>query len=290
MLGRMPERRLRAVWWPIEMKIISSISGSIGGPGELVPGKPGSISLLHAEEFTVETLIKAAERPVVLQSIEGDLDCYLDAIAGATVIFREAVDATLNGGSDGARWRQAERIAEHMHTLDDMQQKLETGVRQQSPLRNLVCAMIDPLTGVSRLLKDMKRQIAGFAVVSGLSAPGHRVPAQLVPDIRKLADEVCIAVDALVEEYRPATRWWKRPPAAVGEQRVSWHESQADLLSMQLLKKIFADDTVDLKLKLLLAQFVEEIDRVADYAEEIDRELCATRMAGQATAGVRDSH
>lgn len=272
------------------MKIISSISGSTGGPGAFVQGKPGSISLLHAEEFTVETLIQTADRPAVSRSIEGDLDCYLDAIIGATMIFREAVDATLNGGTDGAGWRQAERITEHMRTLDDMQQKLETGVRQQSPLRDLICEMIDPLTGVSRLLKDMKRQVTGFAVAPGLSAPGHRVPTHLVPDIRKLTDEVCIAVDALVEDYRPATRWWKRPPAAAGQRRVSWHESQADLLSMQLLKKIFADDTLDLELKLPLAQFVEEIDRVADYAEEIDTELRATRMAGQATAGVRDTH
>ena len=238
----------------------------------------------------METLIQAAEMPVVSRSIEGDLDRYLDAVAGATVIFREAVDAALNGGSDGARWRQAERIAEHMRTLDDMQQMLETGVRQPSPLRDLVCEMIDPLTGVSRLLKDMKRQVAGFAVVPRLSAPGHWVPAHLVPDIRELTDEVCIAVDALVEDYRPATRWWKRPPSAVGERRVSWHESQADLLSMQVLKKIFADDTLDLELKLPLAQFVEEIDRVADYAEEIDKELRATRMAGPVTAGVRDTH
>jgi uncharacterized protein Yka (UPF0111/DUF47 family) len=136
----------------------------------------------------------------------------------------------------------------------------------------------------------MKRQVTGFAVAPGLSAPGHRVPAHLVPDIQKLTDEVCIAVDALIEDYRPATRWWKRSPAAAGERRVSWHERQADLLSMQLLKKIFADDTVDLKLKLSLARFVEEIDRVADYAEEIDKELFSTRMAGRATADIRDSH
>ena len=235
----------------------------------------------------METPIQAAKRPVFSHSIEGDLDCYLDAIDGATAIFREAVDASLNGGTTEARWRQAERIAEHMRTLDDMQQKLETSVRQPSPLRDLVCAMIDPLTGVSRLLKDLKRQVAGFAVVPGLSSPGHGVPEHLVPDIQKLTEEVCIAVDALVEEYRPSTRWWKRPPSTVGERRVSWHESQADLLSMQLLKKIFADDSLDLELKLPLARFVEEIDRVADYAKAIDKELRATRMAGPATARER---
>jgi len=272
------------------MKMTSRISGNNGGSGELFRSQPGSISLLNAGDFTVETLIQAAQRPVVSRSIEGDLDCYLDAIAGATVIFREAVDATLDGSSDGARWRQSERIAEQLRMLDDMQQMLETGVPQQSPLRDLVCEMIDPLTGVSRLLKDMKRQGGGGAAVPGLSAPGQQVPAHLVPDIQELTDEACIAVDALVEEYRPATRWWKRPPSAAGERRVSWHERRADVLSMQLLKKIFADDSLDLESKLALAQFVEEIDRVADYAEEIDGELRATRMAGQAPAGVGESH
>ena len=53
---------------------------------------------------------------------------------------------------------------------------------------------------------------------------------------------------------------------------------------MQLLKKILADDTLDVELKLPLAPFIEEIDRVADYAEGIDKEFRATRMAGQATA------
>lgn len=272
------------------MKTNSCISGSSGGPGRPVPGTSASISSLHAEEFTVDTPIQVAEGPVVSQSIEGDLDRYLDAIAGATEVFREAVDAALNGGSDGARWRQAEKIAEHMRMLDDMQQKLETGVRQPSPLRDLICEMIDPLTGVSRLLKDMKRQVAGFAGVHALSASGANVPADLVPDIKHLTGEVCVAVDALVDDYRPSTRWWKQLPSAAGEQRVSWHERQADLLSMQLLKRIFADDSIDLKLKLSLAQFVEEIDRVADFAEEIDNGLRAARMASQAAAGAADWH
>ncbi len=286
----MPVHLLRNVWWPTEMKIMSSISRSIGGPGRHVPAEPGSISLIHAEEFTVETLNQAAERPVVSRSIEGDLDCYLDAIVGATAIFREAVGACLRAGADGARWQHARRIAEHMRTLDDMQQVLETGVRHQSVLRDLICEMIDPLTGVSRLLKDMKRQVSGFAIESDLSRSGVSIPQHLVPEILELTEEVCAAVDVLVADYRPSRRWWKQPPTGTGERRVSWHESQADLLSMQLLKKIFADDTLDLEMKLPLARFVEEIDRVADYAEEIDKELRATRTAGQATAGVRDSH
>jgi hypothetical protein len=82
----------------------------------------------------------------------------------------------------GGCWRQARSIAEHMRTLDDMQQRLETGVRPQSTLGDLVGEMIDPLTGVGRLLNDMKRQVTGFAIESGFSGPGRCVPGYLVED------------------------------------------------------------------------------------------------------------
>lgn len=238
----------------------------------------------------METQVQAAERPVISRSIEGDLDSYLDAIAGATAIFREAVDVYLQTGPDGGCWRQAKRIAEHMRTLDELQQKLETGVRPGSVLGDVVLAMVDPATGVSRLLKDMRRQITGFAIESGFSGPGRSVPASLVPDVQELTDEVCAAVDALVESYRPSLLCWEQASSIDGERSVSWYENQSDRLSMQLLKKLFADQSLDLKLQLSLAQLVEEIDRVADQAEGIDLELRASRTAGLPAVRARDSH
>ena len=238
----------------------------------------------------METQMQAAHRPALSRSIEDDLDSYLDAIAGATTIFRSAVDAYLRNGADRACWQQAKRITEQLGTLDDMQQTLETGVPAQSALGELVADMVDPLTGVSRLLKDMKRQVTGFAIESGFSGPGRRVPAYLVADVQELTDEVCAAVDALVDSYRPGMRWWEQPSTGDEEQSVSWHEGRADRLSMQLLKTIFADDALDIKIKLPLAQFVEEIDRVADHAEEIDKELRASRTRGLPHIGARISH
>ena len=49
---------------------------------------------------------------------------------------------------------------------------------------------------------------------------------------------------------------------------------------MQVLRKIFVEDELDIESKLLLAQLVEEMDRVADHAEKIDLDLRARRMAG----------
>jgi hypothetical protein len=42
--------------------------------------------------------------------------------------------------------------------------------------------------------------------------------------------------------------------------------------------------------QLPLAQLIEEIDRVADYAESIDREVRSGRMDATSGVGGRDSH
>ena len=238
----------------------------------------------------METQVQAASRSVTSRSIESDLDSYLDAIADATAIFREAVDAYLNSESEGACWRHAGKLSEHLRLLDDLQQKFETRIHPQSALGNLVCGMIDPLNGVSRLLKDMKRQITGFAIESGFSSPHRYVPANLVADVQELTDEVCTAVDVLVESYRPSLLWWEQPSSGKAERGVSWYENQADRLSMQILRKIFADDSLDLEVKLPLAQLVEEIDRVADQAEGIDQGLRARFRAGLPTVDAGETH
>lgn len=219
-----------------------------------------------------------------------DLHRYLDAIDDATTIFRSAVDVYLANGSDGACWQQAKRISEQLRRLDDLQQEIEMAVPAQPLASGLFAELMDPLTGVSPLLKDMKRQITSFAIESGFSGPGRRVPSHLVPDVQELADEVCAAVDALVDDCRSSLL--SREPAMPGHEKrsVSWYEGQADRLSTQLIKKIFADEVLDVESQLLLAQLIEEIDRVADYAESIDRELRGGRMDVMAGPGGRDSH
>jgi len=217
---------------------------------------------------------------------ESDLDSYLDAIDDATTIFRSAVDVYLANGPDGACWQQAKRISEQLRRLDDMQQEIEMAVPTQTPVGGLM----DPLTGVGRLLKDMKRQVTGFAIESGFSGPGRRVPAHLVPEVQELADEVCAAVDALVDDCRASMPWAERAKPGHAERSVSWYEGQADRLSSQLIRKIFTDEVLDVESQLPLAQLIEEIDRVADYAESIDREVRSGRMDATSGVGGRDSH
>ncbi|WP_300452243.1 hypothetical protein [Accumulibacter sp.] len=239
-------------------------------------------------ETQVQTHV--AERSLGSRSSKSDLECYLDAIADATEVFRSAVEVYLRSGPDGSCWQHAKRMSEHLRTVEDLQQRLETALPAGSLLGGLVADMVEPLIGVGRLIKDMKRQITGFAIESGFSGPGRRVPAYLVPAVRDLSDDVCAAVEALVVAYRQSAVWSEQTSTGEEERRVAWYESQADRRSMELIQKIFSDEDLEVKMKLSLAQFVEEIDRVADYAECVDRELRHKHFDTVQRARCKDRH
>jgi len=218
--------------------------------------------------------------PIRQGSPAGDLDSYLDAVGHAPTIFRSAVEAYMQSGPEGACWQQAKRISEHMRLLDGLQRRLEAGARGDRRENELICRIIDPLGGLTRLLKEMKRQITGYAIESGFTGPGRCVPDHLLGDVHVLTGEVCAAISALVRRLRVCLSGEESASTFRCEPGVAWHEGEADRLSMLLLKRIFADERLDLETKLLLGQFVEEIDRLADHAERLDSELLTYPVDG----------
>jgi hypothetical protein len=155
--------------------------------------------LVQAGAIILEFQLHTPEMHAVSTSIERDLDSYLDAVASATAVFRLAVDTYLQSGADLASWQQKKRITQRMRKLDDIQQKLVAAVWPGTALGELVLAKVDLPVGISHLVKDMRRQITGFAVGTGFSSPGRRVSSPLVLDLQRLTEEVSAAVDALVE-------------------------------------------------------------------------------------------
>ncbi|EXI67435.1 MAG: hypothetical protein AW08_01991 [Candidatus Accumulibacter adjunctus] len=236
----------------------------------------------------MEIQVRVAERSATSTSIEISLDGYLDGVADATRIFRLAVDAHLHEGSEGDCWQLARRVADLVRGLEDMQQALEMRHAAQASIDGARLSTIGPLTGLGRILRDMKRQITGFAIESGFTLRGRRVPAHLVVDVQDLTDEVCAAVDALVDACRSGRQ--QGLPVQAGERDVCCHEAQADRLSTALLRRILADEALDVEARLLLAQFVEEVDRVADHAEAVASELSSDHRAVPGTAGGAYAH
>lgn len=238
----------------------------------------------------MDVQVRESTRRARVPPIERDLDSYLDAVEHATSVFREALDGYLQAGPDGTAWRQAKHIADHLRAIDGVQQKLVTRARDLSLQDPLFAGMRNPLLAVGRLLREMKRQITGFAIEAGFTAPGRRVPDHLVSSMHELADDVCGAVESLVEAYRPCTFWWHRLPGEDEGRGVCWYESLADEHSTQLIRRILADAELSVGAKLPLTQLVEEIDSIADHAAAVDAEMrCLRRRKFLSSVGQRVS-
>ena len=54
---------------------------------------------------------------------------------------------------------------------------------------------------------------------------------------------------------------------------MQWLESEADKLSTQFLRRIFASSELDLAQKMHLRYFVERIDEIANVAEDLSDSL-----------------
>ncbi|TXG80765.1 MAG: hypothetical protein E6R11_00500 [Rhodocyclaceae bacterium] len=199
------------------------------------------------------------------------LSGYLEAIAGTTAIFNDAVAAYLASGPEAGCWRHARQICERLGSLDQIRQRVDgEGLSKEVP--DVWMAAEKQLPGLHRLLQDMKRQVTGFAIEAGFTGPDRRVPSALVPDIQALSDEVCAAVNALLKRYRSGGLAQESGDDDDG-MSVGWHESRADRLSTCLIKRILADEQLAVESKLPLTQLVEEIDRVADYAQSVASQL-----------------
>jgi len=227
--------------------------------------------------------------PANVRSIESDLDHFLDAAVAATEIFRVAVAAYLSGGQKGHAWQLARQIDEQLRTVDDLQQRFETGMRRQHVVGGTFPELLEPLAGVTRLLRDMRRQISGFAVESGFSGAASEVSVHLVADLQQLTEEVCSAVDELIEDCRPCVLLWNPPASADAALGVGWYESRADRLSTRLIKQILQDDALGFEAQLRVARLVEEIDRLADYAENVCVEVRVGRMIRPTVLASADS-
>lgn len=233
---------------------------------------------------------RIAAQPVVARSLANSYDTLLDAMTDAGTIFRSAVGAYVENEPENTCWQQAHRIAEQLRKANDLEQVLETTAFPGSALAERMLQALDPLRSLSRLLGDMKRQVTAFAIDSGATDGGDkRMPEYLVADVLDLTNEVCAAVDALIEDLRASVLWSVDARAPQHRRSVSMHENEADRLSMLLLQRILRDEQLDVESKLALAQVVEEIDHVADSAEGIDRELHARRRLRQPSNGAQSS-
>lgn len=194
------------------------------------------------------------------RDLEGQIDEFLDNLSESAVMFRLGVRTYLKDGANGEFKQKLKAVNKLESDADELRRTIEKELYTHTLIpdaRGDVLGLIETLDHLLNLLEGALWAIA-------IEKP--EVPEEFKPGFRKLTNMVVQAADALVL----AARSFFRSPHIVGDynHKVLVYEKEADKISTRLKQDIF-DSDLNLSRKIHLRNFVEQIDNVADWAEDV---------------------
>ena len=198
------------------------------------------------------------------KELEGQIDEFLDIVTQSGLIFSSAIDSYLDKGSS----KEFEEFLAKMERTeargDNLRRDIETKLYIQTLIPDLRGDVLSLLEHVDNIVNIYEANLFRFSI----QRPD--IPAQFHKGFLKLTDTVIICVESLVL----ASRSFFRDINAVRDhvRKVLFYESEADRISTKLQRKIFVSE-LDLTRKRHLQYFVENIDELANSAEDVADEL-----------------
>lgn len=194
------------------------------------------------------------------RDLEGQIDEFLDNLSESAVMFRLGVRTYLKDGANGEFKQKLKAVNKLESDADELRRTIEKELYTHTLIpdaRGDVLGLIETLDHLLNLLEGALWAIA-------IEKP--EIPEEFKPGFRKLTNMVVQAADALVL----AARSFFRSPHIVGDynHKVLVYEKEADKISTRLKQDIF-DSDLNLSRKIHLRNFVEQIDNVADWAEDV---------------------
>lgn len=196
--------------------------------------------------------------------LEREMDEFLDRVSEAGIIFKKGVASYLEGGISAEFEILIEKISDLESRGDEIRREVEYELYERTLIPDLRADVLSLLESIDILLNDYEENMYRFLE----EIPD--IPEQFAGDFIKLAEATVACVECCVL----AARAFFRDLNAVGNytHKVLFHESEADDLSSESIRRIFRSD-LDLSHKCHLRYFLDEIDAVADRAEDIADDL-----------------
>lgn len=194
------------------------------------------------------------------KDLEGQIDEFLDKLSEAAVIFRLAVRTYLKEGANGDFKSKLKAVNKLESEADDLRRNIE----KELYTHTLIPDARGDVLGLIETLDHLLNLFEGTLWAIAIEKPD--ISSEFMPGFRKLTNMVVQAADALVL----AARSFFRAPHMVGDHnhKVMIYEKEADKISTRLKMDIF-DAEIELAHKAHLRNFVEQIDNVADWAEDV---------------------
>ncbi len=192
--------------------------------------------------------------------LEGEIDDFLDKLSQCSLLYKIAIKVYLTEGC-------SEEFELKLHDVNKMESdadRLRRAVETQLYAQTLIPDSRGDVLGLIENLDELLNLYEGSLWAFSIEKPD--ISEEYHSDFEALTDLAVQSVESLVL----ASRAFFRNIDAVGDHnhKVMFYEKEADKVSTKLKKAIFGSD-LDLSQKTHLRNFVEHIDNVPDWAEDV---------------------
>ena len=194
------------------------------------------------------------------KELEQKIDHFFDKLSEVSVIYRLAVRVYLKEGINEEFETRLLRVSELETEADHLRRDIE----KQLYVNTLIPDSRGDVLGLIETVDALLSQFEGSLWMFSNERP--EIPKEFREGFKKLVNMVVKASDELGLSGRAFFRSPHDVPAY--NHKVMLFEKEADVISTALKRNIFGSD-IDLAQKLHLRQLVEQIDEIADMAEDV---------------------
>ena len=194
------------------------------------------------------------------RALEGEIDEFLDKLSESSQVFKAAIKTYLKDGCTA----EFEQRLHDVNRMESEADKLRRDIETKLYAHTLIPESRGDVLGLIETLDHLLNLFEGSLWAFSIERPD--IPEEFHTDYETLTELAVQSVESLVL----ASRAFFRDIEAVGDHnhKVMLYEKEADKIGTKLKKAIFASD-LDLSRKSHLRNFVEQIDDVPDWAEDV---------------------
>jgi len=196
----------------------------------------------------------------ITRALESQIDEFLNSVSQGVLVFAEAVKNYINNDK--------QLFDERIQTIDDLENKaddLRRAIENNLYSHSLIPEHRGDVLGLLESTDNIIDTVKGTATQFSIESPF--IPKELHSAYLELTDMAVKSSEALIM----AARAFFKEVKSVQDHlhKVYLYEKEADKVSTRLRRTIFDKQNLELCQKLHLRYFAENIDKVADTAEDV---------------------
>jgi predicted phosphate transport protein (TIGR00153 family) len=192
--------------------------------------------------------------------LEQKIDTFFEKFTESSIVYRLAIRSYLKEGLNNGFQGRLDRVSELESEADHLRREIEQQLYANTLIPDSRADVLELIEGIDQVLSEFEGTLWAFAIET------PDIPKEFKIGYRKLTSMSIKAVDQLAHSARAF--FYSPYDVPAYNHKVNLFEKEADAISTSLKTDIFKSK-LELAKKLHLREFVEQIDGVADMAEDV---------------------